>query len=106
MEHWRRVLPEGVFLDVRYEELVVDFENQVRSILDYCGLEWSDACLSFYETDRPVRTASQVQVRQPIYRSSVGRWRPDEETLRPLLDGLGNDIEVIGRGRHAGTGEC
>lgn len=106
MGHWRRILPGGSFLDVQYEELVADFENQVRRILDYCGLAWSDACLSFHATDRPVRTASQVQVRRPIYRSSVGRWRPDEATLRPLLDGLGNDIEVIGRGMHAGTGEC
>jgi len=89
MEHWRQVLPEGAFLDVRYEELVADFENQVRRIVDYCGLPWNDACLSFHTTERPVRTASWVQVRQPIYTSSVGRWRPDETALRPLLEGLG-----------------
>lgn len=105
MGHWRQVLPDGAFLDVHYEELVADFGNQVRRILDYCGLTWNDACLSFYETDRPVRTASQLQVRQPIYRSSVGRWRPDEGTLRPLLDGLGIDIEGIARGGDAGAGE-
>ena len=105
MEHWRRVLPEEAFLDVQYEELVGDFGNQVRRILDYCGLTWNAACLSFYETSRPVRTASQMQVRQPIYRSSIGRWRPDQSVLRPLLDGLGNDIEVIARGGHAGIGE-
>jgi hypothetical protein len=61
----------------------------VSRILDYCGLAWNDACLSFWEADRPVRTASQAQVRQPLYTSSVGRWRPDAETLRPLLEGLG-----------------
>ena len=105
MQHWRRVLPEAAFLDVHYEELVADFENQARRILDYCGLGWNDACLSFYEADRRVKTASQVQVRQPIYRSSVGRWRPDDAALQPLIDGLGNDIMVIGRGGDAGTGE-
>lgn len=89
MEHWRQVLPEGSFLDVRYEELVTDFENQTRRILDYCGLQWNDACLSFYATERPVATASWVQVRQPIYTTSAGRWRPDETLLRPLLEGLG-----------------
>jgi tetratricopeptide (TPR) repeat protein len=102
MEHWRRILPEGAFLDVRYEELVADFESQVRRILDYCGLEWNDACLSFYDTDRPVRTASQLQVRQPLYTSSVGRWRPGGTILRPLLEGLGL-IGATGRDEHAGT---
>jgi len=89
MEHWRHVLPEGAFLDVRYEELVADFGNQVRRMLDYCGLQWNDACLSFHTTQRPVATASWVQVRQPIYTTSAGRWRPDEPLLRPLLEGLG-----------------
>jgi len=69
MEHWRRVLPPGVMLDVKYEELVTDFEEQTRRIVTHCGLEWDDRCLSFYETRRPVKTASVVQVRQPIYRS-------------------------------------
>ena len=76
----------------QYEELVADFEQQARRIIAHCGLEWDDACLAFDKTARPVRTASLVQVRQPIYRSSVGRWRPDEATLRPLLDGLGPDL--------------
>jgi tetratricopeptide (TPR) repeat protein len=98
MAHWHRVLPEGAILDVRYEELVGDFENQVRRILDYSGLEWNEACLSFYETDRPVTTISQAQVRQPLYNTSVRRWRPDDAILRPLLDGLGSDIDRILRG--------
>ena len=89
MEHWRRVLPPGVMLDVKYEELVTDFEEQTRRIVTHCGLEWDDRCLSFYETRRPVKTASVVRVRQPIYRSSVGRWRPDGDLLRPLLEALG-----------------
>ncbi len=104
MKHWRQVLPEGAFLDVRYEALVADFENQVRRILDYCCLEWNEACLNFYETDRPVTTASQVQVRQPLYSTAARRWRPEEAELQPLLEGLGTAINAAGRGGDAGTG--
>ena len=88
MAHWHRVLPSGTILDVHYEALVSDFEPQARRIVVHCGLDWDAACLSFYETERPVRTASVVQVRQPIYQSSVGRWRPGDDLLRPLLDAL------------------
>jgi Sulfotransferase family len=110
MAHWHDVLPEGVLLDVRYEELVDDFEPQARRIVAYCGLEWDDRCLSFHDTDRPIKTASQAQVRRPVYRSSVGRWRPAPEILRPLLEGLGTamaisaSVEVTERNEHAGIG--
>ena len=100
MEHWRAVLPEGVMLDVQYEELVGDLEPQARRIVAHCGLEWDDACLAFHKTQRLVKTASVAQVRQPIYRSSVGRWRPDGAVLRPLLDGLGPDL--AGNSRRGG----
>jgi hypothetical protein len=89
MAHWRRVLPEGVMLEVQYEELVADFEPQARRIIGYAGLEWDEACLRFYETQRPVRTASANQVRQPIYGNSVGRWLPYRDMLGPLLAELG-----------------
>lgn len=88
MAHWRRVLPQGRMLDVRYEDVVADLESQARRIIDYCGLPWDDRCLSFHETDRPVRTASATQVRQPIYNSAVGRWKVYEEHLGPLLEEL------------------
>ena len=88
MTHWRSVLPAGVMLDVQYEEVVDDFEQQARRIVAHCGLEWDNACLEFHKTARPVRTVSHAQVRQPIYRSSVGRWRPDAALLRPLLEGV------------------
>jgi tetratricopeptide (TPR) repeat protein len=88
MQHWRTVLPEGAILEVRYEELVADLERQARRIVTHCGLEWDDACLSFYETERSVRTASAAQVRRPIYQSSIGRWRPHEARLQPLLKEL------------------
>ena len=88
MEHWRTVLPAGTILDVPYEELVCDFEAGARRIVAHCGLEWNDACLAIQDARRPVKTASFAQVRQPVYRSSVGRWRPDDALLRPLLDEL------------------
>jgi hypothetical protein len=88
MAHWRTVLPSAAMLEVDYEDLVEDFEPQARLIVAHCGLQWDPACLEFYKTSRPVQTASMVQVRQPIYRSSVGRWRPDEALLQPLLEGL------------------
>jgi tetratricopeptide (TPR) repeat protein len=89
MMHWRRVLPQGRILDVRYEEMVGDPEGQARRILEHCGLPWDDRCLAFHQTDRPVRTASAAQVRQPIYKNAVGRWRAYEEWLGPLLAELG-----------------
>jgi tetratricopeptide (TPR) repeat protein len=89
MAHWHRILPAGSILDVRYEDVVADVETQARRIIAYCGLPWHDDCLSFHKTDRPVRTASATQVRQPIYNSAVGRWRVYEPYLGPLLDALG-----------------
>jgi len=74
MEHWHRVVPSGRILDVRYEDVVADLEGQARRIIFHCGLEWDQRCLAFHETERPVHTASAVQVRQPIYSSSIGRW--------------------------------
>jgi hypothetical protein len=89
MAHWRRVLPEGRILDIRYEDVVGDLETQARRIIAYCGLKWDKRCLDFHNTDRPVRTASATQVRRPIYNSAVGRWRLYEEELGPLLTALG-----------------
>jgi len=88
MEHWRRVLPAASFLDVRYEDVVIDLESQAQRIIAYCGLPWDDRCLSFHRTERPIRTASATQVRKPIYRSAVGRWRVYEDQLEPLLTAL------------------
>jgi tetratricopeptide (TPR) repeat protein len=96
MAHWRQVLPEGAFLEVRYEDLVTDNEAQTRRLIAYCGLEWNDACLKSHETKRSVRTASVTQVRQPIYTSSVERWRKYETYLRPLLDELGDLVGTQG----------
>ena len=89
MAHWRSVLPESHFLEVDYEAVVDDLEREARRMLDFLDLPWDPACLEFHRTDRPVRTASVNQVRQPIYRTSAGRWRAHAEQLRPLLQALG-----------------
>jgi tetratricopeptide (TPR) repeat protein len=88
MEHWRRVLPVPV-LDVDYEEMVGDLELVARRVVAFCGLDWEPACLEFHRSPRPVRTASIMQVRQPIYRRSVARWRNYEKALQPLFTRLG-----------------
>jgi tetratricopeptide (TPR) repeat protein len=91
MEHWDNVLPPDRLLDVRYEEVVADLDGQARRIIAYCGLEWDARCLDFHRTERPVRTASATQVREPIYAHSVGRWRAYQPFLGPLLDELYSD---------------
>jgi hypothetical protein len=88
MAHWRGVLPVGRILDVRYEDVVSDLEGQARRIVAHCGLDWDPRCLAFHETERPVRTASATQVRQPIYSDSVGCWRVHKSFLAPLLSEL------------------
>ena len=69
-------------------DVVADVEAQARRIVAHCGLSWTDACLAFHKTKRPVQTASASQVRKPIYKSSIGRWRPYAELLAPLLNEL------------------
>lgn len=96
MNHWRQVLPAGAFLDVQYEAIVADPEAQARRLLDYGGLEWNAACLDFHKHQRSIRTASVTQVRQPIYKTSVERWRHYEKYLGPLLDALGNLVPERG----------
>lgn len=87
MAHWHDVLP-GRILDVQYEALVERQEDRSREIVSFCGLDWEARCLDFHKTSRNVRTRSNAQVRQPIYRSSVARWRPYAEHLGPLIAAL------------------
>jgi Flp pilus assembly protein TadD len=86
MEHWRAVLPPGVMLELQHEELVADPEPHARRLLAHCGLEWDAACLRFHETRRPVRTLSAGQVREPLFRRSIGRAEPYRQWLGPLID--------------------
>ncbi|HUA09987.1 MAG TPA: sulfotransferase [Candidatus Acidoferrales bacterium] len=88
MSYVRALLPKGVMLDLEYEALVGDFEAQARRIVEHCGLAWDPACLEFWKVERPIRTASVVQVRRPLSAGSIGRWRHYERELRPLIDAL------------------
>ncbi len=83
-EHWRKTLPVPV-LEIYYEDTVGDFENVARRLVAWCGLEWEPACLEFHQTERPVRTASVTQVRQPLYTRSVARWKNYEPALKDLF---------------------
>ncbi|MGA9854172.1 MAG: sulfotransferase, partial [Gammaproteobacteria bacterium] len=88
MNHWRAVLPPGRMLEVRYEDVVTDVAEQAQKLVAFCGLPWDASCLQFYASSRPVKTASLAQVRQPIYGSSVGRWKRYEKYLDPLMQAL------------------
>ena len=82
--HWRQVSPVRL-LEVDYEETVADLEGVARRLVAWCGLDWDPSCLDFHKAQRPVRTASAVQVRQPVFQTSVGRWRHYEEHMAPLF---------------------
>src|SRR6185312_9245014 len=87
MAHWRRVLPVPIH-DVDYEQMVEDQEGVSRRLVDLCGLEWDPACLEFYRHERPIRTASVTQVRQPVYKKSVARWKNYEADLGEVFTAL------------------
>jgi Flp pilus assembly protein TadD len=86
ISHWRQVLPAETLLVVPYAELVADPETWSRRIIEFIGLDWDPRCLQFHRTQRAVLTASNWQVRQPVYSRSVGRWRNYEKFIRPLLE--------------------
>ncbi len=90
MAHWRAVLPPQTLLEVRYEDLVEDPERWSRRMFAHIGLPWDPRCLEFHRTARPVLTASNWQVRQPISKGSVGRWRRYERFIGPLRAALGD----------------
>ncbi len=85
MTHWHEVLPTKIFR-VNYEDVVCHQEELSRQLIAFCRLEWDSRCLDFHESDRPVFTSSNWQVRQPIYKSSVSRWRNYDQFLRPLRE--------------------
>ncbi|MGF6444428.1 hypothetical protein [Paraburkholderia youngii] len=84
-------------LEIEYEELVDDFEPNVRRMLAHRGLEWDERCLlPFHETTRPVSAASSAQVRRPLYRTSMRRWQPRRELLEQLWEGFGPELAAAG----------
>ena len=96
MAHWRAVSPPGALLEVQYERLVAEMETQTRRLLDFCGLPWDDRCLRFHETKRNVATASVMQVRRPVYTSSVQRFRRYGHHLDPLFRAMGAGFRESG----------
>jgi len=92
MDHWHAVLP-GKVLTLQYEEIVNNFEHEVRRLLQHCELPFEEGCLRFYETDRPIRTASSEQVRQPVYKKSIAFWRNYEDKLDELKEVLAPSLE-------------
>jgi hypothetical protein len=87
MEHWAKVLPTPIF-DLSYEDLTANQETLSKRLVAFSGLEWDERCLRFHENQRVVWTASTLQVRRPMYSSSVGRWKRYEAFLQPLLTAL------------------
>ena len=87
MGHWQKVMPERIF-KLNYEDLVRDQEAVTRELVQFINIPWDDCFLHFYENKRHVRTASDFQVRKPIYSSSIGRWKSYERFLDPLKAGL------------------
>jgi hypothetical protein len=91
MAHWRKVVPVPIH-ELQYERLIEFPEEESRKLIDFIGLPWDSACLAPHESARPIRTLSRIQVRQPIYRTSVARWRRYEKHLGPLKAALGDLI--------------
>ena len=91
MHHWQSVFP-GEILEIRYEDVVNDVATSARRVLDYIGVEWEPQVLEFETLERPVKTASVWQVRQPLYASSIGRWRHYEQHLQPLMAAASRSI--------------
>ena len=85
VDHWRDVLGDALYC-VAYEDIVENTEAEVRKLLEYCNLEWEPRCIEFHNNPAPATTASAVQVRQPIYQSSVGKWKHYRDELEPLID--------------------
>ena len=93
MAHWDQVLPPGLIKTIVYEDVVDNLETRARELLEFLELPWDPACLSFHESGRPVKTASVTQVRQPVYRTSVEKWRCYGERMQPLVDALGYEAK-------------
>jgi hypothetical protein len=89
MDHWRAVLPQGMMIELDYEHVVEDLPTQLRALLDFLELPWDQRCLDFHKTERIVRTASQSQVRVPLFRDGIGRWHPYLPYIGPLIEALG-----------------
>ena len=91
MDHWDKVLPNKI-LRVNNEDIIEDLENQVIRILKFLEIPFEESCVKFYETDRSIRTPSSEQVRKPVNKSGMGRWKPYAKNLKTLVDNLDKDL--------------
>ena len=89
MKHWNKLFPNHI-LNVKYEDLVEDTEGMTKKILDFIDMPWDENCLEFYNNKKAVKTASVTQVRQPIYKQSVARWKRYGPAIKPLIEALGD----------------
>ena len=87
MNHWKKILPNFIY-DIKYENLISNTKKEIEKLLIYCDLDWSNDCLNFYNNDRPVKTASDTQVRKKIYRSSVNSWENYDKYLSTYFNKL------------------
>ena len=97
MKYWQSILPKNSMLEVRYEDMVTNLKDESQRLAKYLDLPWSDSCLDFHKRQNKVTTASVLQVRKPIYTSSMNRWRKYAPYLEPLLDEIGDLVEVYER---------
>lgn len=104
MTYWQQILPPGLVHEVEYEQLVSNFDFEAQMVVAHCGLPWDTRCLSFHNTQRVVKTASNTQVRKPLYTSSLKRLRPSDELLKPLYDGLGPRLTALAKEQDARKG--
>jgi hypothetical protein len=95
VDHWRKILPSDIFLEVQYERLIADREAETRRLIAFTGLDWNDNCLRPEQNKRPISTSSAWQARQPVYTASMQRWRRYEPWIGDLRRLL-NYIEPIG----------
>ncbi|MES2137852.1 MAG: sulfotransferase, partial [Pseudomonadota bacterium] len=105
MEHWEQVLPEGFMTTVAYEDVVADTEKEAKRLIAFLGLEWNDKCVDFHKSERPVKTASVAQVRKPIYKTSVERWKKYGPGLQPLVDAIGGGTAEKAAAKPASKGK-
>ena len=91
MDHWQSLYP-GEILSIQYEELVANQEAVSKQLVSHCGLDWNSDCLTFYKSRRSVKTASSVQVRSPLYTTSVRSWENYGSQLTPLREALGEHL--------------
>ena len=87
MNFWNKLIPDFI-LNLKYEDLIKDTKKEVKKLLNFCELPWDDNCLEFYKNKRPIKTASDTQVRSKIYNTSVNKWKKYEKYLKKYYDKL------------------